>query len=49
MTTCLHEGSAMALVHAKRSAQITLPAELRKQFHLEEDNYLDTDIEQPLT
>src|SRR5437762_13093762 len=41
MTTYLHEGAAMALVRVKRSAQITLPAELRKQFHLEEGDYLE--------
>ena len=29
----------MALVRVKRSAQMTLPAELRKQFHLEEGDY----------
>jgi hypothetical protein len=34
MTTCLREGTAMALVRLKRSAQITLPAELRQQFPL---------------
>ena len=31
----------MALVRLKRAAQITLPAELRKQFHLEEGDYLE--------
>ena len=31
----------MALVKLKRAAQITLPAELRKQFHLEEGDYLE--------
>jgi AbrB family looped-hinge helix DNA binding protein len=29
----------MALVRLKRAAQITLPAELRKRFHLEEGDY----------
>ena len=33
----------MALVRVKRSAQITLPAELRKQFHLEEGDYLEVE------
>ena len=33
----------MALVRVKRSAQITLPAELRKQFHLEEGDYLEAE------
>jgi AbrB family looped-hinge helix DNA binding protein len=31
----------MTLVRLKRAAQITLPAELRKQFHLEEGDYLE--------
>jgi AbrB family looped-hinge helix DNA binding protein len=43
MTTCLREGTAMALVRLKRSAQITLPAELRKQFQLEEGDYLEAE------
>ena len=33
----------MALVRLKRAAQITLPAELRKQFHLEEGDYLEVE------
>lgn len=33
----------MALVRVKRSAQITLPTELRKQFHLEEGDYLEAE------
>ena len=33
----------MALVRLKRAAQITLPAELRKQFHLEEGDYLEAE------
>src|SRR5712691_7799475 len=43
MTTRAPEGAAMALVRVKRSAQITLPAELRKQFHLEEGDYLEAE------
>jgi|SRR6266536_2740487 len=43
MTTRTLEGAAMALVRVKRSAQITLPAELRKQFHLEEGDYLEAE------
>jgi AbrB family looped-hinge helix DNA binding protein len=31
----------MALVRLKRAAQITLPAELRKQFNLEQGDYLE--------
>ena len=31
----------MTLVRVKRSAQITLPAALRQQFHLEEGDYLE--------
>jgi AbrB family looped-hinge helix DNA binding protein len=31
----------MALVRLKRAAQITLPAELRKRFNLEEGDYLE--------
>ena len=33
----------MALVRLKRAAQITLPAALRKQFNLEEGDYLDAE------
>ena len=33
----------MALVRLKRGAQITLPAELRKQFHLKEGDYLEVE------
>ena len=33
----------MALVRLKRAAQITLPAELRKQFNLEEGDYLEAE------
>jgi AbrB family looped-hinge helix DNA binding protein len=33
----------MALVRLKRAAQITLPAELRKQFHLQEGDYLEVE------
>jgi AbrB family looped-hinge helix DNA binding protein len=33
----------MALVRLKRAAQITLPAELRKRFHLEEGDYLEVE------
>src|SRR5262249_42238891 len=40
------EGASMALVRVKRSAQITLPAELRKQFHLEEGDYLEAEAVQ---
>jgi len=36
----------MALVRVKRSAQITLPADLRKQFHLEEGDYLEAEAVQ---
>jgi AbrB family looped-hinge helix DNA binding protein len=35
------ELAQMALVRLKRAAQITLPAELRKQFNLEEGDYLE--------
>lgn len=34
---------SMALVRLKRAAQITLPAELRKQFNLEEGDYLEAE------
>jgi AbrB family looped-hinge helix DNA binding protein len=37
------EPSGMALVRLKRAAQITLPAELRKRFHLEEGDYLEVE------
>ena len=37
------EQSGMALVRLKRAAQITLPAELRKQFNLEEGDYLEAE------
>jgi AbrB family looped-hinge helix DNA binding protein len=33
----------MALVRLKRAAQITLPAELRKRFNLEEGDYLEAE------
>lgn len=33
----------MALVRLKKAAQITLPVELRKQFHLEEGDYLEAE------
>jgi len=33
----------MALVRLKRAAQITLPAELRKQFNLAEGDYLEAE------
>jgi len=37
------EYSQMALVRLKRAAQITLPAELRKRFNLEEGDYLEAE------
>src|SRR5919197_6170001 len=37
------EQSRMALVRLKRAAQITLPAELRRQFNLEEGDYLEAE------
>jgi len=37
------EPSGIALVRLKRAAQITLPAELRKRFHLEEGDYLEVE------
>ena len=33
----------MALLRLRRAAQITLPAELRKQFHLAEGDYLEAE------
>jgi AbrB family looped-hinge helix DNA binding protein len=36
----------MALVRVNRSAQITLPAELRQQFHVEEGDYLEAEAVQ---
>src|SRR5919197_6275651 len=33
----------MALLKLRRAAQITLPAELRKQFHLAEGDYLEAE------
>jgi AbrB family looped-hinge helix DNA binding protein len=33
----------MALVRLKKAAQITLPVELRKQFNLEEGDYLEAE------
>lgn len=37
------EQTAMALLKLKRYAQITIPAELRKQFNLEEGDYLEAE------
>ena len=37
------EHAQMALVRLKKAAQITLPVELRKQFHLEEGDYLEAE------
>ena len=39
----LQEGphDPMALLRLKRHAQITIPADLRRQFHLEEGDYLE--------
>ena len=34
----------MALLKLKRHAQITIPAELRRQFHLEEGDYLEAEV-----
>jgi AbrB family looped-hinge helix DNA binding protein len=37
------EHGSMALVRVKRAGQVTLPADLRKQFHLEEGDYLEAE------
>jgi AbrB family looped-hinge helix DNA binding protein len=37
------EQGSMALVRVKRAGQVTLPADLRKQFHLEEGDYLEAE------
>ncbi len=37
------EQTAMVLLKLKRYAQITIPAELRKQFNLEEGDYLEAE------
>jgi AbrB family looped-hinge helix DNA binding protein len=37
------EHGQMALVRLKKAAQITLPVELRKQFNLEEGDYLEAE------
>jgi AbrB family looped-hinge helix DNA binding protein len=37
------EHAHMALVRLKKAAQITLPVELRKRFHLEEGDYLEAE------
>src|SRR5947209_5406789 len=41
----LHERTKqlMALLRLRRAAQITLPAELRRQFHLAEGDYLEAE------
>src|SRR5919201_4744659 len=41
----LHERTKqlMALLKLRRAAQITLPAELRRQFHLAEGDYLEAE------
>jgi AbrB family looped-hinge helix DNA binding protein len=33
----------MALIRLKRHAQVTIPADLRKRFHLEEGDYLEVE------
>jgi AbrB family looped-hinge helix DNA binding protein len=37
------EHGAMALVRVKHKGQVTLPAELRKQFHLQEGDYMEAE------
>jgi AbrB family looped-hinge helix DNA binding protein len=41
-----HEGThdPMTLLKLKRHAQITIPADLRRQFHLEEGDYLEAEV-----
>src|SRR5262245_38571363 len=43
MTACSLSRRSTVLIRVKRSAQITLPVELRKQFHLEEGDYLEAE------
>ena len=43
------EQTAMALLKLKRAAQITIPAELRKQFNLEEGDYLEAEAVKDLS